>query len=268
MSDTKTQVDEVLEDIEQQLNQPLYAVFDFDNTCIAHDIQQAFILHACRNELLRNNTMMHDEDLAKDSRVYHDAVFTHYWGMLSQGVTGDAFNFLLRGLVGFRTDEIPSLVADIIAEQGDELGSDNYLGIEITKGLRVREPVKKLLQTCQEKNIRIVVVSASPEPLVRAALDYYGLPYDDCIGIKLEVNDDVFVNKIVTPQPIEDGKTVCVQEQVHKTAKPILAVGDSMNDFHLLHYATIAVAIERGTQLGKEALLNHWHVINDDANAQ
>lgn len=237
-----------------------FAVFDYDNTIVENDLQQAFIAYVCRHCLIRDKTLMHDAILAQDNRAYHNAFFTHYWRLLSHGVTKDAFVFLLRALSGFRSDEIDGLVEAIIQEQGVVLGEEEYLGVPITKGFRLREPVQELIQGCVSRGIAPYVITASPEPLVRAALRFYRVPVAGCLGINLEEQDGIFRNRLIEPMPIEEGKITCVRKYIH-TDIPLLGVGDSMNDYGMLNYASIRVVIDRQNELTRLARENGWYVL-------
>ncbi len=215
----------------------------------------------CRHRLIRNRALLYDAVLGEDIEAYHDAFFRHYYELLSQGVTKDAFVFLLRALSGFRVDEIPALVEAIIRDQGTTLDTETYLGVPITKGLCVRKSVAHLLQECLDRKMKVFIISASPEVLVRAALQQYKLPFTDCFGICLKESEGVYMNETLEPMPVEDGKIVCLQEKIHPTVRPILAVGDSMNDFSLLTYAHIRVAVDRKNGLSDEARKNKWHIL-------
>lgn len=237
-----------------------FAVFDYDNTIVENDLQQAFIAYLCRHRLIRDTTLMHSSVLARDVQAYHDAFFVHYWQLLSQGVTKDAFIFLLRALSGFRVDEMDKLASDIIHEQGTVLGNEEYLGVTITKGFRLRERVRELMKACVSRGIAPYVVTASPEPLVRAALRYYEVPFAGCIGINLVERSGIFCNQLVEPLPIEEGKITCIQRYIH-TSPPVLGVGDSMNDYGMLNYASTQVVIDRQNELTRLARENDWYVL-------
>lgn len=237
-----------------------FAVFDYDNTLVENDLQQAFIAYVCRHRLIRDTTLLHDEVLARNTDAYHEAFFTHYWKLLSQGVTRDAFLFLLRALSGFRADEMDALVSAIIREQGTVLGEEEYLGVTVTKGFRLRERVRELMEGCVSRGIKPYVVTASPEPLVRAALCHYKIPAAGCVGINLVEEAGVFRNRLTDPLPIEEDKITCIRRFIH-TDSPLLGVGDSMNDYGMLNYASVRVVIDRQNGLTELARENGWYVL-------
>jgi phosphoserine phosphatase len=237
-----------------------FAVFDYDNTIVENDLQQAFISYVCRHRLIRDKTLMHDIVLAQNDQAYHEAFFTHYWRLLSQGVTKDAFLFLLRALSSFRSDEMDGLVRAIVQEQGTALGEEEYLGVPITKGFRLRELVRELMQACVSRGIAPYVITASPEPLVRAALRFYRVPAAGCLGINLKEQDGIFLNRLIEPLPIEEGKITCIRKHIH-TDTPLLGAGDSMNDYGMLNYASVRVAIDRQNELTRLARENGWHIL-------
>lgn len=255
----------ILDDVEKVVRGDVptcpFAVFDYDNTLVENDLQQAFIAYVCRHQLIRNTTLLHDTNLFfTDNKAYHDVFFKHYYGLLAQGVTKESFIFLARALAGFRIDEIENLVEAIFKEQGNILGSEEYLGVTITKGFRLREKVHDMINECKKRGIAPYVISASPEVLVRAGLKHLGVEVSGCVAVTLEVQDGVLLDSVVEPIPAEEGKISCIQKYIH-TDPPVLGFGDTMNDFNMLTYTKVKVVIDRANELTAIAKDNGWYII-------
>ena len=240
-----------------------YAVFDFDNTCVINDIQQALMAYICKNELIRYPSLLGDDALFLEKQAYHEAVFRHYWKMINQGITFEAYIYALRTLVGYREDEAKELCRNIIRDQGSVLGNDELFGVAITKGFQTRSVIRDLMIALIGRGVQICVVSASPWVLVKESLHYDSFPDVPCIGTRLKEESGVFIDSLVLPAPVEKGKILCIQEIFGSERQPILGAGDSMNDFLMLEYSGIQVAIDRGNQLVEEARHKHWYILTD-----
>jgi len=261
----QTQLQPIITDVELELKKnpsaSPYAVFDFDDTCVMHDIQQALMALVCRNGLIRYSLLLGDEGRSLTKEAYHEAVFRHYWEMIHRGVTFEAYIYALRTLVGYSADEARSLYEQIVKDQGTLMGESELFGVTITKGFCVNEPVRELMETLHAKGVRLCVISASPQLLVEVALREDAFPEVTCVGTRLVEEGGAFVDKLVEPTPVEHGKILCVQELFGSATRPVLGIGDSMNDFSMIEYSTVHAAVDRGNQLAAEAKKRDWHLI-------
>lgn len=268
------QLEPIISDIEKHLKilpakaKP-FAVFDFDNTCSVNDIQQALMVYICRHELIRNPLLLDDlsdqnkPKLTENKKEYHETVFRHYWEMINSGITKKAYVYALQTLVGYRKDEIPELAKKVIEAQGSTLGKENYLGVDITKGIIRREITVALMKEVMAHGIQVTVISASPEVMVKAAMKYFDIPTTHCLGTNLQIKNGVFVDRLIEPTPIENGKIKCIQQFLSRTSPPLIGVGDTMNDFQMVGYSTIKVVVDRGNKLAEEAKNRGWYLLND-----
>jgi phosphoserine phosphatase len=257
------QLDPIIKAVDRELGSAEsmhpYAVFDFDDTCVIHDIQQAWMAYVCRHGLIRYPRLLGDEARELDAG-YHEAVFRHYWDMIHRGVTFEAYVYALRTLVGYRPDEARELGARVIEAEGTTLGEQTLFGVTILTGFQVSAPVRALMDALIARGVRVCITSASPKVLVEEALRHDGFPETDCIGTELETEAGFFADRIVAPTPVEHGKIECLEARFG-TVRPLVGVGDTMNDFAVLENAVIPVAVDRGNPLADEARRRGWHLI-------
>jgi phosphoserine phosphatase len=106
--------------------------------------------------------------------------------------------------------------------------------------------------------LRLVVVSASPLPIVRAAAPLAG--FSECIGVEVRVRDGRFTDEVVEPVVYAEGKV----EAVARFGPVVVACGDSLTgDLALLSAAKVAVAVapRGGSPLATEARRRSWFVL-------
>lgn len=238
-----------------------FALFDFDNTCVIHDIQQALMAYMCRGHKLRHFAMLPHAYEPDRTHDYHREVFVRYWNLIAEGAKPEAYLLALRTLVGFREEEIQNLYEAIIREQGTILGKEELFGVPITRGFQTSRRVIQFMQHLVDRGIRVCVVSASPEVLVRAAIHHRKIPARMCIGTNLQLIDGTYTDEPIQPAPIEAGKIICIKNAIGEERRPVVAVGDTMNDYVMLEYATIPVAIDRGNELAEKARAQGWSII-------
>ena len=239
-------------------NQP-FAVFDFDNTCIINDIGEAVFAYLCRNKLLKNSDL-----LAGDAPVdgeYSERVFRHYYNLLEQGKTREAYIFCAQVLAGFTPAEAESLVRTVIESEVKNLSTTELYGISIAHGLVVRHQVLQLIDFLESKNVSIWIVSASSEIAVRAAMKHFRIP-GNLIGLKNKIQDGVFTSALEPPLSILEEKVTCIKTIIDRNNPPLLAAGDSPNDLAMLELAMIKVVIDRGNSLVKKARSRGWFIFS------
>ncbi len=246
--------------IEPSVGVQQFAVFDFDNTCIEHDIAEALLSYLCTNQLLKNSNLL--DSLIEDSETYHRKVLARYYELLEKGEVSNAYQFTTQMIAEFTESEIAELVSKTIISEGVEIGTKVLFGIEVAKGLRLRTDVITLLKSLKEQNIAIWIVSASPEAVVTAALQYYNIP-GTCIGMRLEKDGDILTDTIIEPLSTLEGKVLCIQKYIDPIQRPILGIGDSMNDFPMINYSHIKVVVDRNNKLAEEAKQNDWFLITE-----
>lgn len=258
-SETVEQIIKAVRDRSSGTLSDRFAVFDFDNSCIVNDINEALLAYLCRNSLLRNEKLVATS--FADTAAYHRDAFLEYHHLLEQGKVREAYLYAVIALAGFAKSEIESLVSKTIESEGEIIGKENLFGIDIAKGLAVRPHVKALMEEVVKTGCKVYVVTASSEEVVKSALHYWHFPEVPCLGVRNEERDGIFTDAIQEPAPIIEGKVACIKQCISPDKHPILAVGDSVNDLPMLEYSDIKVVVDRGNALAKKAQENNWFLI-------
>lgn len=123
---------------------------------------------------------------------------------------------------------------------------------------RLIAPVQELRAACVAAGLRLLVVSASPLPIVRAAAPLAG--FSACSGIEVRVRGGRFTDELVEPVVYAQGKV----EAAARSGALAVACGDSLHgDLALLSAAKVAVAVApRGSgPLAEEARRRGWFLL-------
>lgn len=236
-----------------------YAAFDFDNTCIVNDIAEATLNHMARQALFRNASVLPDLETANDAQRA-DRIFRHYYRLLAADDVLGAYEFGAKTLGGLRTAEIAPLVAAVIKAEGETIGTTELYGQKIAKGLAARLIVINLIRALQQLNVKIWVVSASPRLLVAEAMKHFGIDAE-LIGIRQKIADGVITPELEAPLSVMGGKVDCIKLFIDPTRRPVLGVGDSMNDGPMLEYCDLKAVVNRGNALAKKAEAEGWTLL-------
>jgi HAD superfamily phosphoserine phosphatase-like hydrolase len=111
--------------------------------------------------------------------------------------------------------------------------------------------------------VAVWIVSASPQIVVEAVLAHYGIRAAGIIGVRNVVRAGVITDQLEEPLSIYEGKVARIKVEISPLVRPLIAVGDSMNDAPMLWYGgrNIPVVVDRGNALADEARKNGWHLI-------
>lgn len=257
-----TLIEKAKEKIAAGAPEPHFAVFDFDNTCVKNDIQEAMLAYLCRHSLLRNSALA-DVSLSENKEEYHKAVFQNYHGLLEKKDVLGAYRYAIRTLAGFSVAEINELTLKTIEEEGETTGETELFGVKIAKGLRVRSAVREIMEALDREGIDVWTVTASSEPVVAAALKYFNLP-GKCVGMRLKEENGALVDAFIEPLSVLEGKVECIKQFIHPSVKPLFGIGDSMNDLPMLEYAEIKAVVDRGNALSEKAKKEGWEIVKDE----
>ena len=212
-------------------------MFDFDNTCIVNDVGEAALAYVCGHEILKDRTLLGGED---DSAAYHERVFRTYHALLEEGKKKAAYILNARMFSGFTPGEAEAAALGAVTEEGKKLGSKMLFGVHIERGLAVRREVMALMDFLRARGVGMWIVSASPEPVVRAVAKHFGIDAE-VIGVRSTLEKGIFTSKLEEPIPMFEGKAECIRKFVGEN--PILAVGDSKIDLEMVEMADIKVAV-------------------------
>lgn len=234
---------------------PHFAVFDFDGTMIVNDSAEAVLAYMARHP--------HDyPDAPRDFEKYHS--------MLASGDKKAAYRFGASTLKGLSIKKLRETVCQAMIEEGCRITTTELLGRSINRGIALRGHVIRLAKKLEASGIRVYVVSASPEPIVRTTMQYFGL---DCelIGVKNVLQDDqdgqggddrIITGAVRHPLSIYEGKVGCIKCYIDPDARPLLGVGDSINDLPMLNYAQLRAVVDRGNELAGIARAQGWFILD------
>jgi phosphoserine phosphatase len=244
--------------IEDVCDQP-FAVLDFDNTCIVNDVGEATLAFMCRNNLLRCGELL-PSGAQPCSPTYHEQIFRHYHQLLDRGDIRAA-SLLCAGIfAGCGRAEATSIVAAALDAEGDVAGTTELYGIPIARGLAVRPGLRRLIDFSAANAVQIWIVSASPEIVVRAAMERFALS-GNLIGLRHRIEKGVLSHTLDQPHSIAEGKVDCIKTYIHGSRRPLFAVGDSVHDLPMVAYAELGAVVEQDNALTQEARRRGWFVL-------
>ena len=244
----------------KKADKPAFAVFDFDNTCIANDISEATLRYMACHDLFIGRNILGEKIINPRSEDYSKAIFNKYFKLIDSGNTKQAYEFLPKILNDYSENKVSALVKQIMRSEGDKTSEIIFWERKVTKGISVRNNVIEIMNFLKNNGVEIWVVSASPKILVREAMKKLGIEAN-LIGIDILMSEDKFSGEIKTPTPIFDGKIDCIKRFIDQNKKPLLGVGDSMNDLPMLEYCDIKMVVNRQNSLTNKAKQNNWILI-------
>ncbi len=237
-----------------------FAVFDFDNTCVVNDIAEATLNYTVRNDLFKDASIL--PDLADGTpKEISRAIFDHYYELLNAGDVQGAYEFGAKTLSGWSVDSIKKLLSDVFVAEGEDIGSAILFDRKIAKGLKARPIIIDLIKELQKRGIKIWIVSASPAPLVAAAMKRLNIN-TELIGVKNVIKDGLLTAELEQPMPVMNGKVECIKKFIGSEKRPVLGVGDSINDLPMLEYSTLKAVVNRHNALSDLATASSWILLD------
>lgn len=262
-----------------------FAVFDFDNTCIEHDIGD-MVFHECVDQMayrfdderfwalldpedhperLRQLTLgalkVPKEDRAT-SQAYSD--YLHHASALYQAHSArhghsHAYLWVVRLMVGMTPERVVDVSKDAYMRALDSEMTPRVVPnglspkhtLEIPRGVRVSQHIEQLFRWLESHGVCVWIVSASAKLwVVPFAQEVFGIPAERVLGNGLSVEGDgTFSQDVVVPPSFRQGKVAQIRHHIHPTRRPLLAVGDAMTDFEMLCYAsTLALVLDHGNE--------------------
>jgi len=244
----------------KQSTLPAFAVFDFDNTCIANDITEATLHYMARNNLFRDKNLMEINFEDAGSEIYSKAVFNNYYNLLKENKVKEAYEFISKILSGFHINEIKSLVGEVINFEGEDITTDKLFGRKVAKGIKPRKEVINLINYLKSNNVEIWIITTSIEVLVKEAMKNFNIKAN-VIGVRNSIFDGKFTAQLKKPLSMFEGKVECIKKYINPEKKPLLGAGDSINDLSMLKYSKIKVVVDRKNALTDKTKENGWFLI-------
>jgi phosphoserine phosphatase len=140
----------------------------------------------------------------------------------------DAFAMMAWSFAGYRRAELAQLATEVL----DELGL----------GVRVRPALARVLAWAQDTGLEIVIVSASPQVIVEAAVADLGIAASQVFAMCPIEEEGVLMPALIGPRVYGDGK-VGVVRSARPNATILGAFGDSAYDAALLRAARVPVGV-------------------------
>jgi phosphoserine phosphatase len=266
---------------------PPVAAFDFDNTLIFGDISFSTVAYLTSElrfgfdpsgpgspfdpetrELFRSHARATGEERAMLHRRLAYRIVAGYEDLWRGGREVEGCRWLAAMLAGLEPAQARKLALDAFArEELREPGQHVYDPAGLPgpvllqqAGVRVREPMRRLLRHLEARGVEVWLVSASPEPLVAAiAQARYGISPERVLGVRSVVRDGRLTGEPEGTVPYRKGKVDVLLAAVHR--RPVLAFGDAFTDLELLLAAERGVLIDRGNQPLKDALARSGTVV-------
>ena len=238
----------MIKEIVDNLPSEGYAVFDFDNTCIINDIQEALLAYLCENSILKN--------------FNGEEVFKKYYQLIESSKLHEAYEFAVSVFWGFSLDELRKFTKDSIDSEGSRITKRELFGININKGIKRNESIYKLMKLMYIKGYKIYIVSTSSKYVVEWAFKrFFSNISANVIGIENIIKNRILTDELVYPLSVYGGKVENIKNKISGNEKPILAVGDSIGDEKMLEYSQVKIVVDRNNQLTKIAKDKGWIVL-------
>ncbi len=257
------------------------AVFDFDNTCIFHDIGELFSHYLIDEMEYRYDlddfwALVHPQDgrdhirslteelLAMDAqRRAESPLYTEYLAEMGaiyarkyrrEGASS-CYEWAVRLHVGMSPSEIrDKTVAAIRREVGRDIGLEVRTTrrdeqIEIQRGIRIHREFRQLIAALDRLGFEVWVVSATNQWSVEtfAQLEF-GVPTERVLGNRIAAGDaGLLTDRTLSPVLYRQGKAEIIAREIGR--RPALVFGDSMTDFEMMCEAgELAVLIDCGSE--------------------
>jgi HAD superfamily phosphoserine phosphatase-like hydrolase len=192
---------------------PPVATFDWDHTSIQGDIQEA-VLH-----------WLDARDGGRRSQVYEH--------MAAEVGKPTAYQWAAEIVAGLYELEVRELTLQVV---------ESYLS---KGGLRFRPEMRDLMFALQLWGWQVWVVSASAEVVVQTIAQFYGVPADRVIGVKLAISADGLLLPFARgPLTYRMGKVEAIDTFIGR--RPTFAAGDTDTDIEMLQASRHVLLMDRG----------------------
>ncbi len=258
-----------------QPDAPPFAVFDWDQTVIRHDIGDALFLHQIEalgfaldhdefwTVLDPSDTALREQaallrELADDARADHptfhalrEAVLG---GFLRSGLLDpqEGYPWQTRLLTGLSEAQIADLTRRAMErELAAPLGRREFQAggqtLHFHTGLRPYREILDLMRQLEAHGIAAWIVSATNVWAVRVMAEALGVAADRVIGMRTRISEGRLTAELDGEAVATWGKVKAIQRYIHPTRRPVLVAGDNITDLPMLEYsADTRLVIDRG----------------------
>lgn len=203
-----------------------FAVFDFDNTCIAGDIGEAVWGHLIE-------TGHADPSL----NVQYDA-------LVGQGNVREAYLLYATMVAGLTPGTLRKAACHVLEHSE----------------IKPRPSVLELMDFLKRNGVAVWIISASHEVTVRAALERFGIAAH-LIGVRNRMQNGRYTGAVEEPVPIFEGKVACMRAHIHPAHNPLLVIDDNPSGIAILETADIKVVVDHHQQFAAYARGRGWLVL-------
>jgi phosphoserine phosphatase len=272
-------------------------VFDFDNTCILHDIGEAFGQFLIEEMRYRYDldafwALVDDADggaraeeitrellgVAPDARREHplweeyvfemSAVYGRRMRRLGKAA---CYEWAVRLHVGLTVEQMDAWSREAIARElaRERVGVERLVGddgeeVRLHRGIRMFVEIRELLEALVEAGAEIAIFSASNVWTVRAFAERFGVPSERVVGNRVTVVDGLLTDTMVEPILFGPGKVEAIEEFAGRA--PWMVFGDSETDYDMMVAAEhTAVLVDHGSEIMREAADTHGWAVQPQA---
>ena len=206
-----------------------YAIFGADGALWKNDVVEAVLAR-----------------MAKDYPHEYRSDLGRYRSLVGSGAGRAAYELSARIFQGWTQNDVECIACKVLC-----------------KGIAVNKNIVLLMRRLRVCRVSIYVVSASPEPIVKAALECCGIAdtVDRVIGVRNRAIRGVLSGLLEHPIPVYEEKVMCVRKFIHPTVPPLLVVGDGANDEKLLRMGIHRAVVNRGSAFTKKARKLGWAIL-------
>ena len=248
-----------------------YAVFDADNTIWRNDLEEALLPYLEMRGVLTADRI--DPSLKQMPLKEHESLYSYY-NRLCEIDDKVCYPWIAQVFSGLSLGQLKGYVDELFA-YGKPIPVTYYDGDKVVQGT-VKPPSiypgqRELIKSLQRNGIKVTIVSAASEELVRmvASDPKYGLdiPPQDVYGASLllkdpktgqlttarkQISDGHFLDaaypeqqhmsmvltpQLWSPETWYQGKEAAIRDYIDPVRKPVLVAGDSPSDWAMLFYA-------------------------------
>ncbi len=201
------------------------AVFDHDKTLVCGDITEGDEISqpGLGQLMIKERLFRKDPELRTPEGFNHDLwAYYHHWARIEPA---EAYAWICTMYGRFSEIEVEALARAYY---------EHYLKP------RIFPEMLELVKVLTDLDVQVYIVSASAEPIVRPAAEYFGLPVDRVHGVKVKSRNGLLLPEVNKPISFAAGKTWYITHFLGEFPRGnLLVFGDSWRtDGHMLRFGS------------------------------
>lgn len=209
--------------------------FDGDGTLWTGDVGEDVFHRAVKDGLLRAD--------ARDALVREAAAYSIDTKGTASEIAARLFEAYLAG--SYPEREVCGMMSYCYA--GFELEElETFIDSTLeSRGIRTRlnQELASIFEFARDTGLRIVVVSASPQPIVERAARYWRIPPADVAACRHVVSAGRILPELAAPVPYAEAKLSALARIGANPSQLLASFGDNVFDMELLRAARLGVAV-------------------------